>query len=39
MVYFTLEPKKRREEFYDMEDKLNDFVDSLNKFRFIIIRG
>ena len=39
MVYFTLEPKKRREEFYNMEDELNDFVNSLGKFRFIIIRG
>jgi AAA+ ATPase superfamily predicted ATPase len=39
MAYFTLEPKRRREDFYDMEDELNDFVSSLSKFRFIVVRG
>jgi AAA+ ATPase superfamily predicted ATPase len=39
LVYFTLEPKRRREDFYDMEDGLNDFVNSLGRFRFIIVRG
>ncbi|MCS7366631.1 MAG: ATP-binding protein [archaeon YNP-WB-062] len=39
MVYFTLEPKRRREDFYDMEDELNDFVNSLGRFRFIIVEG
>jgi AAA+ ATPase superfamily predicted ATPase len=39
MVYFTLEPKRRREDFYNMEDELSDFVNSLDKFRFIVVRG
>jgi len=39
MIYFTLEPKRRREDFYNMEDELNDFVNSLDKFRFIVVRG
>jgi AAA+ ATPase superfamily predicted ATPase len=39
MVYFTLEPKRRREDFYDMESELNDFANSLGRFRFIIVKG
>jgi hypothetical protein len=39
LVYFTLEPKKKKEDFYDMEEELDALVDSLNKFRLIIVKG
>ena len=38
MRYFSLEPKRRLEDFYDMEGELKLFVDSLRKFRLVVVR-
>jgi hypothetical protein len=32
LVYFTLEPKKKKEDFFNMEEELYTFVNSLDKF-------
>ena len=39
MVYFTLEPKKKKEDFFNMEEELYTFVNSLDKFRLIVVKG
>jgi len=39
LVYFTLEPKRKKEDFYNMEEELHTFVDSLDRFRLIIVKG
>ena len=39
MVYFTLEPKKKKEDFFNMEEELCTFVKSLDKFRLIVVKG
>jgi hypothetical protein len=39
LVYFTLEPKRKKEDFYDVEEELDALVDSLNKFRLIVVKG
>lgn len=39
MRFFSLEPKKSPEEFYNMERELIEFIDAVKNFRFVVVRG
>ncbi len=39
MPYFDPEPKRRREDFYDMEEELEDFVKAVERDKLIVVKG
>ncbi len=41
-MYFDIEPKRRLEDFYNMEDELRAFIDSIarySRYRLIVVKG
>lgn len=38
MGYFNIELKRRIEDFYNMEKEFKDFINSLDKYRLILVK-